>query len=199
MTDVNPYTLGVRALSGFDLNYMSVVIPRNVTIPTSRKNTYFTSWDGQSAAKIEVYQGEADDVRKNHFLGEFVVSGIPWKEAGEEKVEVEFAYNLNGMLEVKAKIVSTGEEAAVEINMMEQAVKDHEITDVSRWKDSSYAKQFRTVIRRAERRLKNADTLDVLYRIDLEDTLYELKCALIEEDLESAEELEEELLDMLEG
>ena len=184
MTDVNPYTLGVRALSGFDLNYMSVVIPRNVTIPTSRKNTYFTSWDGQSAAKIEVYQGEADDVRKNHFLGEFVVSGIPWKEAGEEKVEVEFAYNLNGMLE---------------INMMEQTAKDHEITDVSRWKDSSYAKQFRTVIRRAERRLKNADTLDVLYRIDLEDTLYELKCALIEEDLESAEELEEELLDMLEG
>lgn len=199
MTDVNPYTLGVRALSGFDLNYMSVVIPRNVTIPTSRKNTYFTSWDGQSAAKIEVYQGEADDVRKNHFLGEFVVSGIPWKEAGEEKVEVEFAYNLNGMLEVKAKIVSTGEEAAVEINMMEQTAKDHEITDVSRWKDSSYARQFRTVIRRAERRLKNADTLDVLYRIDLEDTLYELKCALIEEDLESAEELEEELLDMLEG
>ena len=199
MTDVHTYTLGVRALSGFDLNYMSVVIPRNVTIPTSRKNTYFTSWDGQSAAKIEVYQGEADDVRKNHFLGEFVVSGIPWKEAGEEKVEVEFAYNLNGMLEVKAKIVSTGEEAAVEINMMEQTAKDHEITDVSRWKDSSYARQFRTVIRRAERRLKNADTLDVLYRIDLEDTLYELKCALIEEDLESAEELEEELLDMLEG
>lgn len=199
MTDVNPYTLGVRALSGFDLNYMSVVIPRNVTIPTVRKNTYSTSWDDQQAAKIEVFQGESSDVRQNHFLGEFIVSGIPLRSAGEEKVEVEFAYNLNGMLEVKAKIVSTGEEAAVEINMMEQTAKDHEITDVSRWKDSSYARQFRTVIRRAERRLKNADTLDVLYRIDLEDTLYELKCALIEEDLESAEELEEELLDMLEG
>ncbi len=199
MTDVNPYTLGIRTLSGFDLNYMSVVIPRNVTIPTVRKNTYSTSWDDQQAAKIEVFQGESSDVRQNHFLGEFIVSGIPLRSAGEEKVEVEFAYNLNGMLEVKAKIVSTGEEAAVEINMMEQTAKDHEITDVSRWKDSSYARQFRTVIRRAERRLKNADTLDVLYRIDLEDTLYELKCALIEEDLESAEELEEELLDMLEG
>ena len=199
MTDVNPYTLGIRTLSGFDLNYMSVVIPRNVTIPTVRKNTYSTSWDDQQAAKIEVFQGESSDVRQNHFLGEFIVSGIPLRSVGEEKVEVEFAYNLNGMLEVKAKIVSTGEEAAVEINMMEQTAKDHEITDVSRWKDSSYARQFRTVIRRAERRLKNADTLDVLYRIDLEDTLYELKCALIEEDLESAEELEEELLDMLEG
>ncbi len=57
----------------------------------------------------------------------------------------------------------------------------------------------RDKIRKRERQKKNEDTLDVLYRIDLEDTLYELKCALIEEDLESAEELEEELLDMLEG
>lgn len=198
MTDVNPYTLGIHALSDFSMNYMSVVIPRNVTIPTVRKNIYSTSWDGQTEAKIEVYQGEADDVRQNHFLGEFVVSGIPYKDAGEEKVEVEFAYNLNGMLEVKAKIVSTGEEAAVEINMMEQAPQEEEEVDVTRWKDSSYAKQFRTVIRRAERRLKNVELLDIFYRVDLEDALYELKRALIEEDLEGAEELEEEILDMLE-
>lgn len=198
MTDVNPYTLGIHALSDFSMNYMSVVIPRNVTIPTVRKNIYSTSWDGQTEAKIEVYQGEADDVRQNHFLGEFVVSGIPYKDAGEEKVEVEFAYNLNGMLEVKAKIVSTGEEAAVEINMMEQAPQEEEEVDVTRWKESSYAKQFRTVIRRAERRLKNVELLDIFYRVDLEDALYELKRALIEEDLEAAEELEEEILDMLE-
>ncbi len=198
MTDVNPYTLGIHALSDFSMNYMSVVIPRNVTIPTVRKNIYSTSWDGQTEAKIEVYQGEADDVRQNHFLGEFVVSGIPYKDAGEENVEVEFAYNLNGMLEVKAKIVSTGEEAAVKINMMEQALQEEEEVDVTRWKDSSYAKQFRTVIRRAERRLKNVEPLDIFYRLDLEDALYELKRALIEEDLEVAEELEEEILDILE-
>lgn len=198
MTDVNPYTLGIHALSDFSMNYMSVVIPRNVTIPTVRKNIYSTSWDGQTEAKIEVYQGEADDVRQNHFLGEFVVSGIPYKDAGEENVEVEFAYNLNGMLEVKAKIVSTGEEAAVKINMMEQAPQEEEEVDVTRWKDSSYAKQFRTVIRRAERRLKNVEPLDIFYRLDLEDALYELKRALIEEDLEVAEELEEEILDILE-
>lgn len=197
MTDVNPYTLGIHALTDFNMNYMSVVIPRNVTIPTVRKNIYFTSWDDQQEAKIEVYQGESDDVRRNHFLGEFVVSGIPLGAAGEEKVEVEFAYNLNGMLEVKAKIVSTGEEAAVKINMMEQAQTDHAAIDVSEWKDSPYAKKFRTVIRRAERRLKNENLLDFLYRADLEDALYDLKCALIDEDLELAEVLEEEILDML--
>lgn len=200
MTDVNPYTLGVHALSGFDMNYMSVVIPRNVTIPTVKKNTYYTSWDGQTVAKIEVYQGEARDVRQNHFLGEFEVCGIPEKPAGKEQIEVEFAYNLNGMLEVRAQIVSTGEEASVKINMMEQASEDmEEVVDVSKWKESPYAKQFRTVIRRAERRLKNEEILDMpLYREDLEDALYELKAALVEEDLETAEDLEEEILDLLE-
>ena len=101
------------------------------------------------------------------------------------------------MLEVKAKIVSTGEEAAVEINIMEQAQTDHAAIDVSKWKDSPYAKKFRTVIRRAERRLKNENLLDFLYRADLEDALYDLKCALIDEDLELAEVLEEEIMDML--
>ena len=82
--------------------------------------------------------------------------------------------------------------------MMEQALQEEEEVDVTRWKDSSYAKQFRTVIRRAERRLKNVEPLDIFYRLDLEDALYELKRALIEEDLEVAEELEEEILDILE-
>lgn len=96
MTDVNPYTLGIRTLSDFSMNYMSVIIPRNVTIPTVRKDSFCTSADYQPEAKIEVYQGESDDVRKNHFLGEFIISEIPLKPAGEEKVEVEFAYDLNG-------------------------------------------------------------------------------------------------------
>lgn len=201
MTDVNPYTLGIRTLSDFSMNYMSVIIPRNVTIPTVRKDSFCTSADYQPEAKIEVYQGESDDVRKNHFLGEFIISEIPLKPAGEEKVEVEFAYDLNGMLEVRAQIVSTGEEASVAINMMEHlpGSGDEEKVEVEKWKEAPHAKQFRTVIRRAERRLKNEELQDMpLYKEDLEDALYELKCALIEEDLERAEDLEEEILDMLE-
>lgn len=196
MTDVNPYTLGVHALSGFDMDYMSVVIPRNVTIPTVRKKTYYTSWDNQSVASIEVYQGESDNIRHNHFLGEFDIKGIPLRPAGEEKIDVEFSYDLNGMLGVRAQIVSTKEEASVEINMMEQAKENVQPEiDISKWRESPYAKQFRTVIRRAERRLKKEDSFDMpLFREDLEDTLYDLKVALIEEDLETAEDLEDELL-----
>lgn len=201
MTDVNPYTLGIRALCEDKSHYMSIVIPRNVTIPVVRKGTYYTSFDNQTSAKIEVYQGEHDDVRLNHFLGEFVISGIPMGPGGEEQIEVEFSYNLNGMLEVSAWIPSSGEKASVEINMMEyeQEFFTEAATDVSKWKESSLAKEFRTVIRRAERRLKNEAVQNMpFYREDLESCLYDLKLALIEEDQDRAEELEEDILDMLE-
>lgn len=90
MTDVNPYTLGIRTLYEDASHYMSIVIPRNVTIPVVRKGIYYTSYDDQTSAKIEVYQGEHDDVRLNHFLGEFIVSGIPMRRAGRSRSKWNF-------------------------------------------------------------------------------------------------------------
>lgn len=201
MTDVNPYTLGVRALNQFGQDYMSVVIPRNVTIPVVKKSNYCTSSDGQTEAHIEVYQGDSINVEENHFLGDFILSGIPFGKAGKEEIDVEFSYNLNGMLEVKAKIVSNGQEAGVEINMLKAELskeEDEKTVDVSGWKDSVYAKKFRTVIRRAERRLNNVDVESMpFYCADLEESLYDLKLALLEDDLEMAQEIEKEILDML--
>ncbi len=199
MTDVNPYTLGVRALNDFGWDCMSVVIPRNVTIPAVREKIYYTSFDGQTEAHIEVYQGDSSKVEENHFLGDFLLSGIPSGRAGKEEIAVEFSYNLNGMLEVRARIVSTGEEAGVEINMLKTELSEEkEKRDVSGWKTAEHAKRFRTVIRRAERRLGHEEACkDSLYYVELEESLYELKLALLEEDLETAEEIEEEILDML--
>ncbi len=198
MTDVNPYTLGVRALNQFGEDYMSVVIPRNVTIPVVRKRDYYTSFDGQTEAHIEVYQGDSEDVEENHFLGDFILSGIPFGEAGKEQVDVEFSYNLNGMLEVKARIASSGQEAGVEINMLNTELSDKKPIDVSGWKNSKYAKRFRTVIRRAERGLNNEEVQNMpFYSVDLEESLYDLKLALLDDDLETAQEIEKEILDML--
>lgn len=198
MTDVNPYTLGVRALNQFGKDYMSVVIPRNVTIPVVRERAYYTSFDGQTEAHIEVYQGESTSVENNHFLGDFVLSGIPFGEAGKEQVDVEFSYNLNGMLEVKARIASSGQEAGVEINMLKTEPQDKKPIDVNEWKNSKYAKKFRTVIRRAERCLNNEEVQNnPFYCIDLKESLYDLKLALLEDDLEAAQEIEKEILDML--
>ena len=197
MTDVNPYTLGVRVMDWMSSDRMGVVIPRNVTIPTTRNQVYSTSADYQDTARIEVYQGESDIASHNHFLGEFVVQGIPRKAAGNEKIGVEFTYNLNGMLEVSASILSTGKQAGIQINMMENN-SEEEIIDVSNWKDSPYAKQFRTIVRRVEKLLQTPEThTDPFWAEDLEDSLYELKAALVRKDLESAKEAEEELIDML--
>ncbi len=198
MTDVNPYTLGIRVMDKMTDDRMSVIIPRNVTIPVTRSEIYFTSWDYQTEARIEVYQGESAVASSNHFLGAFTVQGVPPRKAGTEKIGVKFSYDMNGMLQVKASILSTGLDASIEINMMEDSDTAKEQTDVSRWKESSYAKPFRTVIRRVERALKGPEvSYDPLLEEELEDALYELKAALVKEDLELAKEAEEDLMELL--
>lgn len=196
VTDVNPYTLGVRVTDGISNDCMSVVIPRNVTIPVMRSEIYYTYADGQTDADIEVYQGESSIASHNHLLGKFRISGIPVRKAGEERIRVEFSYNLNGMLEVEAKIVSTGKQASIEIDMMES--EKSERIDVSMWKDAPGAKAFRTVIRRAERRLRELEENEPLLFEELEDSLYHLKEALIKGDMEQAKEEEEFIMELLE-
>lgn len=188
VTDVIPYTLGVRAISGYRDDYMSVVIPRNVTIPITRKERYYTSWDDQSVADIEVYQGESESVHDNHRLGKFSISGIPENEAGKEQIEVVFSYNLNGMLQVSAIVASAGKEASIKIDMMENGEKR---TDVGDWKNYSLAGDYRTIIRRGEKWLKkNKDNMDAK---DMEDLLYRLKKAIIEDDEDTADLCEEDI------
>lgn len=192
MTDVNPYTLGVRCRNGFRDDYMSVVIPRNVTIPTKRDEIYYTSGDYQTKANIEVYQGESAIVTSNHFLGDFLIDGIPSRLQGEEKIRVEFSYNLNGMLEVRAIVVSTGKDASITIDMMDDNGQEEAERDVSSWKTAPGAKKFRTVIRRAERSMEQArKDGDEIREIRLKQHIYKLKLALVENDLELAKEREE--------
>ena len=185
MTDVNPYTLGVRAIRGFDDEYMSVIIPRNKTIPITKKQKYYTSWDGQTEAVVEVYQGESSSIRYNHCIGEFILKGIPERPAGKEAIEISFSYNQNGMLQVTGIIVSTGQEAAIDIDMLNTK---KERVDVSGWKQSDLAGDYRTVIRRAEKWLKNhADDQQT------DELLYKLKKAILEEDDLQAELIGEQI------
>lgn len=197
MTDVNPYTLGIRVEDGMTDDRMSVIIPRNVTIPTTRSQIYYTSWDYQTEAHIEVFQGESAIASSNHFLGDFVVQDIPLQKAGEEKIDVEFSYNMNGMLDVKATILSTKADASLKINMLETRETEEQI-DVSKWREAPDAKQYRTIIRRAEKALKNPEIqYQPFFEEDLKESLYFLKKALVTEDPVAAKEAEEELMDML--
>lgn len=202
MTDVNPYTLGVRAVTSYSHDYMSVVIPRNVTIPVTRHQIYHTYVDGQREAEIQVYQGESRVASQNHLLGKFTVANIPYAPAGKEALDVSFSYNQNGMLQVSAILVSTGQEASISINMMDADPTAEERIDVSAWKTSPIAGDYRGLIRRSEKCLKHLEAKTDEYTEELarelEEKLYFLKKAIIDEDMTEADSLEEEILELME-
>ena len=197
MTDVNPYTLGVRTVSDFEDDYMSVIIPRNVTIPVTRTERYSTAYDYQTAANVEVYQGESMVASHNNLLGRFQISEIPPKLEGREKVDVSFSYDLNGILNVTATLVSTGKTASIRINMTKEEEKERE-EDLSGWKKAEGAKAYRSVIRTTERLLsKKNDALPPSMRERVQEALDDLKRAIIAEDAQEAEERERELSALL--
>ena len=181
LTDVIPYTLGVRCFDGIAADRMSTVIQRNVTIPVSKSQDYYTSADYQTQAQIEVFQGGDSFVFNNHFLGEFLLGGIPPKPAGQEKVKVTFSYDVNGLLSVEASVVSTGKNASITINMHEDA--SGEERDISEWKKSPVAADFRALIRRAERVIRNMDPeTEREFRRNLERFVKALKASILDED-----------------
>jgi molecular chaperone DnaK len=111
LLDVTPLSLGIETLGGA----VSVLIARNTTIPTSAKEDFTTSVDGQSVVDMHVVQGERDLARDNRSLARFELRGIPPMPAGLPRIEVTFLIDANGMLNVAAKEVRSGTQAAVEV------------------------------------------------------------------------------------
>jgi molecular chaperone DnaK len=102
----------------------SPIIPRNSTVPVSRTEVYSTTGDQQRIVDIKVYQGESRLVKNNTFLDSYSIDGIPPAPAGHEKVAITFTYDVNGILNVKTKIVSTGKEAALVVDKSAQRMSD---------------------------------------------------------------------------
>src|SRR5262245_27427420 len=113
LVDVTPLSLGLETLGG----RLTRLIERNTSIPTEKKQVFSTAADNQTAVTISVYQGESEIARSpsNRLLGEFNLEGIRPAPRGVPQVEVTFALDKNGVLEVKAKDLDTGKEAKIEI------------------------------------------------------------------------------------
>jgi molecular chaperone DnaK len=94
---------------------MTVLIPRNTTIPTSKSETFSTAVDNQPEVQIHVLQGEREFAKDNRTLGKFDLKGIPAAPRGTPQIEVTFDIDANGILNVKAKDKATGKENKVEI------------------------------------------------------------------------------------
>jgi len=113
LTDVSPYTLGTGIINEADISgvqgdLFSPILERNTVIPASRVANYFTVYDNQKELEFTVYQGESRLVENNISLGSLNVK-IPKGKKGKEGAEVRFSYDMNGLLEIDIKVISTGE------------------------------------------------------------------------------------------
>jgi molecular chaperone DnaK len=111
LLDVTPLSLGINANGG----QMSVIIPRNTTIPTRRSEIYTTAVDNQPGVDIEVFQGERPLVEGNKLLGRFHLGDIPPAPRGLPQIEVTFDIDANGIVHVTAKDKGTGKDASISL------------------------------------------------------------------------------------
>ncbi|MBT8485413.1 MAG: molecular chaperone DnaK [Phycisphaerales bacterium] len=111
LLDVTPLSLGVETLGGV----MTRLIDKNTTIPSSRKEIFSTASDNQTSVTIHVLQGEREFAKDNRTLGRFDLSGIPPAPRGVPQVEVEFAIDANGILQVTATDKATGKSSDIKI------------------------------------------------------------------------------------
>ena len=103
LTDVCPFTLGTELVG----KRFAPIIPRNTTVPTSKSEYFYTIDDYQDKVNVGIYQGESLNIDDNLFLGNFLID-VPRNIAGKEAINVRFTYDINGILEVEATVVSTG-------------------------------------------------------------------------------------------
>ena len=111
LLDVTPLSLGVETLGGV----MTVLIPRNTTIPTRKSEIFSTAADNQTSVEIHVLQGERPVASGNRTLGKFQLIGLPPAPRGLPQVEVTFDIDANGILNVSAKDTATNKEQKITI------------------------------------------------------------------------------------
>jgi Fe-S protein assembly chaperone HscA len=111
LLDVTPLSLGIETLGGI----VSVLIPRNTTIPTSAREMFTTSVDGQHVVDMHVVQGERELAKDCRSLARFELSGVDPMPAGMPKIEVVFLIDANGILQVTATEQRTGKASAIEV------------------------------------------------------------------------------------
>ncbi|HLJ10373.1 MAG TPA: molecular chaperone DnaK [Planctomycetaceae bacterium] len=201
LLDVTPLSLGIETEGGV----MTVLVERNTTIPTEKKETFSTAADNQTAVTVKVFQGERKMAADNRLLGQFNLDGIPPAPRGMPQIQVTFSIDVNGILNVSAKDLGTGKEQTVKIEQssglsevqIEQMRKDadsHAEEDQRKRKLAEARNNAHSLIYQTEKLLKeHADKLDAGSKSAIEAAVAKVKAKAEGDDAAAIEQAVDEL------
>jgi molecular chaperone DnaK len=202
LLDVTPLSLGIETRG----EVMSKLIERNTTIPTSKSQVFSTAEDNQGSVEIKVYQGEREMVAQNKLIGNFQLVGIPPAPRHVPRIEVTFDIDANGIVNVGAKDLGTGQEQRItitassglsdsEIEQMVQDAESHAEDDRRRREEADVRNNADNLVYSVERSLKDINgKVDADERARIEEALENTKEALAGDDIEEIKRHQEALL-----